>query len=130
MSFMNKIIIWQVGLLGEKLQIYREENLDNIEWNNIEGYFNQSLTWYMVCCRNFWTNIENLSTFLQFICITLINKTLIKKFQTFFDAPVGNDPVALNLSSMAKGEAWINGQSIGRYWVSFLTSKGKPSQTM
>ncbi|KHG13395.1 Beta-galactosidase 16 -like protein [Gossypium arboreum] len=30
---------------------------------------------------------------------------------------------------MGKGEAWINGQSIGRYWVSFLTPKGIPSQT-
>ncbi|XP_024181154.1 beta-galactosidase 6 [Rosa chinensis] len=95
-NFTNYAWGYQVGLLGEKLQIYREENLDNIEWNNIEGYFNQSLTWYM----------------------------------TFFDAPVGNDPVGLNLSSMAKGEAWINGQSIGRYWVSFLTSKGQPSQSM
>ncbi|KAM5577890.1 hypothetical protein ABKV19_008293 [Rosa sericea] len=95
-NFTNYAWGYQVGLLGEKLQIYREENLDNIEWSNIEGYFNQSLTWY----------------------------------KTFFNAPVGNDPIALNLSSMAKGEAWINGQSIGRYWVSFLTSKGKPSQTM
>lgn len=49
--------------------------------------------------------------------------------QTLFDAPPGNDPVALNLVSMGKGEAWVNGQSIGRYWVSFLTPKGSPSQT-
>lgn len=49
--------------------------------------------------------------------------------QTLFDAPAGEDPVVLNLGSMGKGEAWVNGQSIGRYWVSFLTSKGSPSQT-
>ncbi|KAJ4842903.1 hypothetical protein Tsubulata_043380, partial [Turnera subulata] len=49
-------------------------------------------------------------------------------YKTFFDAPAGNDPVALQLGSMGKGEAWVNGQSIGRYWVSFHTSKGKPSQ--
>ena len=30
---------------------------------------------------------------------------------------------------MGKGEAWVNGQSIGQYWVSFLTLKGSPSQT-
>lgn len=30
---------------------------------------------------------------------------------------------------MGKGEAWVNGQSIGRYWVSFLTPEGSPSQT-
>ncbi|MBA0746132.1 hypothetical protein Gogos_008674 [Gossypium gossypioides] len=30
---------------------------------------------------------------------------------------------------MGKGEVWINGQSIGRYWASFLTSQGSPYQT-
>lgn len=49
--------------------------------------------------------------------------------QTVFDAPAGNEPVALNLGSMGKGEVWVNGQSIGRYWVSFHTPKGTPSQT-
>ncbi|KAL6217090.1 hypothetical protein ACLB2K_010307 [Fragaria x ananassa] len=50
-------------------------------------------------------------------------------YKTLFDEPAGNDPVALNLGSMGKGEVWINGQSIGRYWVSFHTPKGTPSQT-
>ncbi|XP_030958497.1 beta-galactosidase 16-like [Quercus lobata] len=50
-------------------------------------------------------------------------------YKTQFDAPKGNDPVALNLGSMGKGEAWVNGQSIGQYWVSFLTPEGSPSQT-
>ncbi|OMO50427.1 hypothetical protein CCACVL1_30454 [Corchorus capsularis] len=50
-------------------------------------------------------------------------------YKTRFDAPAGKDPVALNLQSMGKGEAWVNGHSIGRYWVSFLTPKGRPSQT-
>ncbi|KAF3447015.1 hypothetical protein FNV43_RR12195 [Rhamnella rubrinervis] len=49
-------------------------------------------------------------------------------YKTQFDAPEGNDPVALNLGSMGKGEAWINGESIGRYWVSFHTPQGNPSQ--
>ncbi|KAK8684134.1 hypothetical protein V6N13_040166 [Hibiscus sabdariffa] len=46
-----------------------------------------------------------------------------------FDAPAGKEHVALNLESMRKGEAWINGRSIGQYWVSFFTPKGFPSQT-
>lgn len=40
--------------------------------------------------------------------------------QTFFDAPSGDDPVALDLSSMGKGQAWVNGQSIGRFWPSYV----------
>lgn len=43
---------------------------------------------------------------------------------------MGSDPIALDLSTMGKGEAWVNGQSIGRYWVSFRTSEGNSSQTL
>lgn len=51
--------------------------------------------------------------------------------QSVFDEPSGNDTVlALNLGTMGKGEAWVNGQSIGRFWVSFLTPKGEPSQIL
>lgn len=50
-------------------------------------------------------------------------------WKTLFDAPAGQDPVTLNLGLMGKGEVWVNGQSIGRYWVSFHTLKGNPSQT-
>lgn len=50
--------------------------------------------------------------------------------QTTFDSPPGVDPVALNLGSMGKGEAWVNGLSIGRYWVSRQTPKGRPSQSL
>ncbi|KAI3767610.1 hypothetical protein L2E82_17866 [Cichorium intybus] len=50
-------------------------------------------------------------------------------YKTVFDSPSGNESLALNLGSMGKGEVWINGQSIGRYWVSFKTPTGSPSQT-
>ncbi|KAK1552709.1 hypothetical protein Q3G72_022161 [Acer saccharum] len=87
---------YQVGLLGEKLEIYTEKVLGNAEWSKIDLSTKQPLTWY----------------------------------KTVFDAPIGNDPIALDLSTMGKGEAWVNGQSIGRFWVSFLTSNGNSSQTL
>ncbi|KAK4487784.1 hypothetical protein RD792_005528, partial [Penstemon davidsonii] len=37
-------------------------------------------------------------------------------YKTKFNAPSGSSPVALDFTGMGKGEAWINGQSIGRYW--------------
>ncbi|XP_019180392.1 PREDICTED: beta-galactosidase 9-like [Ipomoea nil] len=37
-------------------------------------------------------------------------------YKTYFDAPVGTDPVAIDLSGMGKGQVWVNGQHIGRYW--------------
>ncbi|KAL3843366.1 hypothetical protein ACJIZ3_000769 [Penstemon smallii] len=49
-------------------------------------------------------------------------------YKTYFDAPEGNDPVALRMTSMAKGMVWVNGRSIGRYWVSYLSAIAKPTQ--
>ncbi|OVA19595.1 D-galactoside/L-rhamnose binding SUEL lectin domain [Macleaya cordata] len=49
-------------------------------------------------------------------------------YKTYFDAPEGDAPVVLDLSTMSKGIAWVNGISIGRYWVSYLSPLGKPSQ--
>ncbi|MQM21984.1 hypothetical protein Taro_055029 [Colocasia esculenta] len=51
-------------------------------------------------------------------------------YKRYFDAPRGDNPVAVDMTSMAKGMVWINGESIGRYWVSFLSPLGMPTQTM
>ncbi|XP_058777815.1 beta-galactosidase 3 [Vicia villosa] len=37
--------------------------------------------------------------------------------KTFFDAPEGEEPLALDMDGMGKGQIWINGISIGRYWT-------------
>ncbi|WJX40193.1 Beta-galactosidase 16 [Trifolium repens] len=92
-DFTNYSWGYQVGLLGEKLQIYTVSGSSNVQWKSFQSS-TKPLTWY----------------------------------QTTFDAPEGNNPVVLNLGSMGKGLAWVNGQGIGRYWVSFHTPKGTPSQ--
>lgn len=43
-------------------------------------------------------------------------------FQTTFNAPPGNEPLALDMNTMGKGQVWINGQSIGRYWPAYKAS--------
>ncbi|KAJ4726013.1 Beta-galactosidase [Melia azedarach] len=43
-------------------------------------------------------------------------------YKTTFEAPAGNEPVAIDFTGMGKGEAWVNGQSIGRYWPTYLAS--------
>ncbi|KAG5050473.1 hypothetical protein AAZX31_04G227500 [Glycine max] len=92
-DFTNQAWGYQVGLLGEKLQIYTASGSSKVKWESFLSS-TKPLTWY----------------------------------KTTFDAPVGNDPVVLNLGSMGKGYTWVNGQGIGRYWVSFHTPQGTPSQ--
>lgn len=37
-------------------------------------------------------------------------------YKANFNAPSGDSPVAINMSGMGKGEVWVNGNSLGRYW--------------
>ncbi|KAG4931746.1 hypothetical protein JHK84_048740 [Glycine max] len=45
------------------------------------------------------------------------SQSQLKWHKAYFNAPEGVEPLALDLSSMGKGQVWINGQSIGRYWM-------------
>ncbi|XP_050220184.1 beta-galactosidase 15-like [Mercurialis annua] len=44
-------------------------------------------------------------------------------YKTTFKAPLGKDPVVLNLQGMGKGFAWVNGNNIGRYWPSYVADE-------
>ncbi|KAJ9695245.1 hypothetical protein PVL29_010635 [Vitis rotundifolia] len=41
-------------------------------------------------------------------------------YKTTFDAPPGEDPVVVDLMGLGKGEAWVNGNNLGRYWPSYI----------
>lgn len=43
--------------------------------------------------------------------------------QASFDTPAGDGSLAIDLSSMGKGQAWVNGHSLGRYWPSMAAQK-------
>ncbi|KAE8658175.1 Beta-galactosidase [Hibiscus syriacus] len=89
---------YKIGLKGEALNLYTVSGSSSVEW--AEGSMlakKQPLTWY----------------------------------KTTFDAPEGDEPpggnavldyepVVLDMSSMGKGQEWINGQSIGRHWPGYI----------
>ncbi|XP_022754889.1 beta-galactosidase-like [Durio zibethinus] len=54
----------------------------------------------------------------------LIKKQPITWYKTTFNAPGGNEPLALDMSSMGKGQIWINGRSIGRHWPGYIARTG------
>ncbi|TKY46213.1 Beta-galactosidase protein [Spatholobus suberectus] len=56
------------------------------------------------------------------------DKTLLW-YKTTFRTPVGTDPVVLDLKGLGKGQAWVNGNNIGRYWPSYLASDNGCSST-
>ncbi|KAK7839755.1 beta-galactosidase 15 [Quercus suber] len=44
-------------------------------------------------------------------------------YKTTFKAPIGSDPVVVDLMGLGKGHAWVNGHSVGRYWPSYLAGE-------
>jgi len=49
--------------------------------------------------------------------------------QTYFETPEGVNAVAIRMKGMGKGLIWVNGIGVGRYWMSFLSPLGEPTQT-
>ncbi|KAJ4889184.1 Beta-galactosidase 13 [Raphanus sativus] len=49
-------------------------------------------------------------------------------YQTHFDAPESKSSVAIRMNGMGKGLIWVNGEGIGRYWMSFLSPLKMPTQ--
>ncbi|KAJ1430351.1 Galactose-binding-like domain superfamily [Sesbania bispinosa] len=46
-----------------------------------------------------------------------------------FTTPEGKGPVAIRMNGMAKGMIWVNGQSIGRHRMRFVSLLGQPTQS-
>ncbi|KAE8663527.1 Beta-galactosidase 14 isoform 2 [Hibiscus syriacus] len=57
------------------------------------------------------------------------DKNPLTWYQGYFDAPEGTNPVAIRMIGMSKGMVWINGRSIGRYWMSYLSVLKEPTQS-
>ncbi|XP_015580521.2 beta-galactosidase 15 isoform X2 [Ricinus communis] len=49
----------------------------------------------------------------------LINQPFVW-YKTSFNAPLGQDPVVVDLLGLGKGTAWVNGRNIGRFWPKAL----------
>ncbi|GLT62854.1 hypothetical protein SLA2020_354570 [Shorea laevis] len=45
-------------------------------------------------------------------------------YKTTFEAPLGTDPVVVDLLGMGKGYAWVNGHNLGRFWPTAVADSG------
>ncbi|OWM74486.1 hypothetical protein CDL15_Pgr003989 [Punica granatum] len=44
-------------------------------------------------------------------------------YKAMFKAPLGTDPVVVDLNGLGKGIAWVNGHNIGRYWPAYAADQ-------
>ncbi|XP_057431346.1 beta-galactosidase 15-like [Lotus japonicus] len=50
-------------------------------------------------------------------------------YMTNFETPEGTDSMVLDLKGLGKGQGWVNGKSIGRYWPTMVAEKTGCSDT-
>ncbi|KAL2539140.1 Beta-galactosidase 1 [Abeliophyllum distichum] len=107
---------WNAGILGP----VSLSGLNNGKWD---------LTWqkwsYKVGLKGEALNLHSLSgsSSVEWVEGSFIaQRQPLTWYKTMFNAPDGNEPLALDMNTMSKGQVWINGQSIGRYWNQYKAS--------
>ncbi|PON52017.1 Glycoside hydrolase [Parasponia andersonii] len=105
---------WKTGIVGPVLLTGLDQgkiDLTNQKWSYQVGLKGES--------SNLVT--PNGRTSVDWVRASLAtgNQQPLRWHKAYFDAPGGSEPLALDLQSMGKGQVWINGQSIGRYWTAY-----------
>ncbi|XP_052173349.1 beta-galactosidase-like [Diospyros lotus] len=100
-------ILGPVKLIGGDNQV---KHLDKYRWTYKVDLDGIEKGLYMKDTKANWRwKVQNLPTNKMFVW-----------YKTTFKAPMGDDPVVLDLLGMGKGIAWVNGFNIGRYWPSYF----------
>ncbi|OVA11464.1 Glycoside hydrolase [Macleaya cordata] len=112
----------QTGIVGGPVLLVGINNstkdLSNTTWSYKVGLNGESKKFYDVTSRFAKWNSAELP----------INRPMTW-YKTTFKAPLGNDPVVVDLKGMGKGHAWVNGHSLGRFWPSFIAKSDGCSAT-
>ncbi|MQL69305.1 hypothetical protein Taro_001585 [Colocasia esculenta] len=121
----NKISILSVANVGEHFETWNIGVLGPVVLNGLnEG--KRDLTWqkwtYSIGLQGEALSLHSLSGSSSVEWGDAYPKQPLTWYKAFFNAPAGNDPLALDMGSMGKGQVWINGQSIGRYWPAYKAS--------
>ncbi|KAK8529960.1 hypothetical protein V6N12_060723 [Hibiscus sabdariffa] len=103
---------WNIGVLGPVVLQGLDEGKRDLTWQKWS---------YKIGLKGEANNLGSPSSIRSTDWIrgslTALKQHPLTWYKAFFDAPEGDDPLALDMSSMGKGQIWINGQSIGRYWT-------------
>ncbi|KAL2521087.1 Beta-galactosidase 3 [Forsythia ovata] len=105
---------WNVGVLGPVLLDGLDQgkrDLTREKWSYKVGMKGEAMN---LVSPNGVSSVE----WVQGSLVTQNQQPLIW-YKAYFDAPDGDEPLALDMRTMGKGQVWINGQSIGRYWLAY-----------
>ncbi|CAH9077021.1 unnamed protein product [Cuscuta europaea] len=99
-----------VEIIGRKGDETITKDLSSHKWSYTIGLHGESL--------KLFSNGSRFAS--QWQSNNLPINTKMTWYKTTFSAPVGSDPVVVDLLGLGKGIAWVNGNNLGRYWPSYL----------
>lgn len=105
--------MWNAGVLGPVALHGLNEGRRDLTWQKWS---------YKVGLKGEFLDIHSLSgsASVEWMDDSLMSASQpLKWYKTNFNAPPGDEPLALDMNDMGKGQIWINGQSIGRYWPAY-----------
>lgn len=124
---LNKISLLSVAVglanVGVHFERYNQGVLGPVTLNGL-GSKPWDLTWqkwsYKVGMKGEQLGLHTVSgsSAVDWEASAVAQKQSLTWYKTTFNAPAGNDPLALDMNTMGKGQIWVNGQSIGRHWIS------------
>nr|GEX26776.1 beta-galactosidase 3-like [Tanacetum cinerariifolium] len=103
---------WETGVLGPVALYGLDQGKQDLSWANwtyqvgLKGEAMNVISSKSMSSVN-WTQTSLITQ----------NQQPLTWHKTYFNVPKGDEPLALDMNSMGKGETWVNGQSIGRYWT-------------
>ncbi|KAK9672424.1 hypothetical protein RND81_12G099700 [Saponaria officinalis] len=100
-----------VQLIANVNGVITTKDLSNQQWNYMVGLVGEQKKYYTGSVDSLpWNPHE---------------RGYSRKFTWFianFNSPVVNESIVLDMAGLGKGHAWVNGNSIGRYWPSYLAT--------
>ncbi|WCJ28381.1 Beta-galactosidase [Euphorbia peplus] len=106
-----------IALVGRKADEEIIKDLSGHKWSYNVGFLGLSSN-----TQTYGLNSNHLAS-AKWLDQNLPINRMMTWYQANFKAPLGNEPVVLDLLGMGKGYAWVNGNNIGRYWPSYLADE-------
>ncbi|KAG6388534.1 hypothetical protein SASPL_149962 [Salvia splendens] len=124
----NKISLLSIANVGPHFETWNAGVLGPVSLSGLNGG-RRDLTWqkwtYKVGLKGESLSLNSLSGISNVEWVEgsyVAQRQPLTWYKTTFNAPGGNEPLALDLNTMSKGQIWINGESIGRYWNQYKAS--------
>ncbi|XP_047317003.1 beta-galactosidase-like [Impatiens glandulifera] len=107
---------WNAGVLGPASLHGLNEGRRDLSWQNWS---------YKIGLKGEDLSLHSLSgsSSVEWVMGSMVaQRQSLTWYKATFSAPDGEEPLALDMSTMGKGQVWINGESIGRYWPAYKAS--------